>query len=131
MISRRDLTIAALALPILFAPVQALAAEKADYSAAAFDAAQAAGKSILVEIHATWCPTCRAQAPILAQLESDAKYDGLVVFHIDFDKQKDAVRRFGARMQSTLVVFKGSVETGRSVGDTNPDSIAALLAKTL
>jgi thiol-disulfide isomerase/thioredoxin len=131
MFCRRNFVLALLALPPLFASPPAFAAEKDDYSVAAFDAAQKAGKSILVEIQATWCPTCRAQAPILSQLESDPKYSSLVVFHIDFDTQKDAVRRFGARMQSTLVAFKGSVETDRSVGDTNPDSIAALLATTL
>jgi hypothetical protein len=49
---------------------------------------------------------------------------------VDFDSQKDAVKAFGARMQSTLITFKGSLETGRSVGDTNPGSIAALLDKT-
>jgi thioredoxin len=131
MISRRNLAFALLALPTLLASTRGIAAEKADYSATAFDAAQKAGKSILVEIHAPWCPTCRAQAPILSELESESKYAGLVVFHVDFDTQKNAVRRFGARMQSTLVAFKGGAETGRSVGDTNPDSIAALLATTL
>jgi thioredoxin 1 len=53
------------------------------------------------------------------------------VIHVDFDAQKDAVRKFGALMQSTLIVFKGGRETGRSVGDTNPDSIAALLDKAV
>jgi thiol-disulfide isomerase/thioredoxin len=128
MLSRRALALAFVALPVA---VRAFAAEKVDFSAAAFDAAQKAGKPILVEIHATWCPTCKAQTPILSKLEAEPKYAGLEVFHVDFDSQKDAVRRFGARMQSTLIVFKGEAETGRSVGDTNADSIAALLSKTL
>jgi hypothetical protein len=34
-------------------------------------------------------------------------------------------------MQSTQIVFKGEYETGRSVGDTERSSIAALLNKTL
>ena len=38
---------------------------------------------------------------------------------------------FGAQMQSTLIVFKGEHETGRSAGDTARSSIAALLIKTL
>src|SRR4051794_18915025 len=38
------------------------------FSAAAFKAAQAAGNPILVEIHADWCPTCKAQVPILDKL---------------------------------------------------------------
>lgn len=108
----------------------AWAAEKVNYDAHSFAAAQAAGKSILVEVHATWCPTCKAQAPILSALEKQDKFKSLTVFHVDFDSQKDAVKAFGARMQSTLITFKGSLETGRSVGDTNPSSIAALLDKT-
>lgn len=35
------------------------------------------------------------------------------------------------RTQSTLIVFKGKQETGRSTGDTNADSIAALLGKSI
>ena len=112
MVNRCNLVFAGFFLSALSAAGVALAAEKVDYSAAAFDAAQKAGEPILVEIHAPWCPTCRAQAPILLQLESDPKYSGLVVIHVDFDSQKDAVRRFGARMQSTLVAFKGAAETG-------------------
>jgi thioredoxin 1 len=69
--------------------------------------------------------------PILSKLEAEPRYAGLKVFHVDFDSQKEAVRRFGARMQSTLIVFKGEAEAGRSVGDTDVDSIAALLSKTL
>lgn len=108
-----------------------LAAEKHAFSPQAFEAAQAAGKPILVEIHAPWCPTCKAQQPILEKLEKDAKFDALQVFHVDFDSQKDAVRDFHATTQSTLIVFKGKSETGRSVGDTGAASIAALLDKAL
>jgi len=35
------------------------------------------------------------------------------------------------RTQSTLIAYKGDRETGRSVGDTNRASIAALLDATL
>ena len=127
MLSRRALVLAVLALPTSFA----FAAEKTSYSVSAFNEAQRAGRPILVEIHASWCPTCKAQKPILAALEQKPEYAGLKVFDVDFDSQKDAVASFGAHMQSTLIVFKGANETGRSVGDTNPQSIAALLSKTL
>jgi thioredoxin 1 len=130
MISRRIFLACATAASALIA-VPALAAETVTYTPAAFDEAQKAGKSILVEIHATWCPTCKAQAPILSGIEKGANYNNLLVLHVDFDAQKDAVKRFGARMQSTLITFKGGKETGRSVGDTNPDSLAALLAKAI
>ena len=131
MLSRRHFLVSSLFASALISSSVSMAGERIDYSPAAFDAAQKAGRSILVEIHAPWCPTCRAQAPILSELEGQAKFEHLLVVHVDFDSQKDAVQRFGARMQSTLIIFKGQSETARSVGDTNAASIAALLDKAV
>ena len=128
MISRRCLLVLAAAGGVALA-LPAHAAELADYTPSAFDAALASGKPILVWIHASWCPTCKAQAPTLAKIEAESQYRDLMVFRVDFDSQKDAVKRFGARMQSTLIAFREGRETGRSVGDTDPASIAALVAK--
>jgi thioredoxin 1 len=101
------------------------------FSAEAFKAAQASGSPILVEIHADWCPTCKAQNPILDKLTSAEKFKDLKIFRVDFDAMKPVVKEFGAQMQSTLIIFKGSAEQGRSVGDTREASIAALLDKSL
>ena len=101
------------------------------FSTEAFKAAQAAGSPILVEIHADWCPTCKAQRPILDKLTAGPKFKDLKIFRVDFDAQKPVVKEFGAQMQSTLIVFKGAAEQGRSVGDTREASIAALLDKSL
>jgi thioredoxin 1 len=109
----------------------ALAGGKKSFDQAAFDAAQAAGKPILVEITASWCPTCKAQAPILSRLRSDPRFKELASFDIDFDSQKDLLKKFNVQKQSTLIVFKGKQETGRSTGDTNADSIEALLGKSI
>ncbi|HLN09163.1 MAG TPA: thioredoxin family protein [Xanthobacteraceae bacterium] len=97
----------------------------------AFEAAQAAGKPILIEVTAPWCPTCKAQAPILSRLKGEPRFRQLVSFDIDFDSQKDLLRKFNVRMQSTLIVFKGKLEAGRSTGDTDAGSIEALLAKSI
>ena len=131
MLHRRPFLLALAAIGALLVFQPAGAAERAPFEAQAFAAAQAAGKPVLVEVTAPWCPTCKAQQPILAELEAAPEHAGLAVFEVDFDSQKDALRALGAQQQSTLIVFKGSEEVGRSVGDTNRDSIAALLAKTL
>src|SRR5436305_15262857 len=89
----------------------------------AFEAAQAAGKPILIEVTAPWCPTCKAQAPILSKLKAESRFKNLEAFNIDFDSQKDLLKKFNVRMQSTLIVFKGGQEAGRSTGDTNAGSI--------
>jgi len=109
----------------------ALAETVPTFDAKAFADAQKAGRPILVAIHASWCPTCKAQAPILSELRADPKFKNLAYFVIDFDSQKDLVNRFGARMQSTLIAFKGDKEEGRSVGDTKRDSIYALVGKSI
>src|ERR1700749_674986 len=121
----------ALSLPLIIAPFAARAGEAAPYTPEAFASAQKDGVSILVEITASWCPTCEAQKPILSRLERDSKFKNLKVFDVDFDSQKSVVRQFGATMQSTLVAFKGGYEVARSVGDTHPESIEALLNKSI
>jgi hypothetical protein len=55
----------------------------------------------------------------------------LGAFKVDFDTQKDDVRGLKAQSQSTLIAYKGETETDRSVGDTNPASIAALVESAL
>ncbi|HEY2532292.1 MAG TPA: thioredoxin family protein [Xanthobacteraceae bacterium] len=117
---------------VIFAlATSAFASEPQAFTPQAFAAAQNAGKPILVAIHASWCPTCKAQKPILSELLGEPKFKDVTYFVVDFDSQKDVVRFFGARMQSTLIAFKGKIETARSVGDTKPSSIAALLDNTL
>jgi len=114
----------AMALPVF-------AAETAPFEQARFAAAQKEGRPILVDIRASWCPICAAQKPIIERLSAKPEFKTLVIFTVDFDNQKDAVRGFGARMQSTLIGFKGTKETGRSVGDTEEPSIEHLLQSTL
>ncbi|CAA2158178.1 Thioredoxin [Methylobacterium brachiatum] len=126
---RGVLALACLALTACLTPAEA--AEATPFSAAAFEAAQKGGKPILVAVSAPWCPICKTQKPILAKLAAEPRFKELQIFDIDFDNQKDLLRRFNARMQSTLIVFKGAAETGRSVGETQPEWIEGLLEKAL
>ena len=115
-----------LSLTIPFSAAQA--AQRQTFDQASFAAAQAKGDRILVDISATWCPTCKAQKPIISSLADNPVNSDLVIFDVDFDSQKRVVRAFGAQMQSTLIAFRGKTETARSVGDTDPASLARLVA---
>lgn len=105
----------------------ASAAQPFDLSA--FKQAQAADKTILIDVTAAWCPTCRQQKPIIQAIEKENPR--LVVYEVDFDTAKDVLKQFRVRYQSTLIVFKGAEEVGRSTGDTDPAGLSALVAKGL
>jgi thiol-disulfide isomerase/thioredoxin len=127
---RRHLLALALTAAAAFAAAGSAMAEHVPFSRPAFEAAQAAGRPILVDVYAPWCPVCRAQEPILESLQAQPANAELVVFRVDFDNQKDVVRSFRAQRQSTLIAYNGAQETGRSVGDTNAASLARLVAST-
>jgi len=130
MLTRRQTFLALAAACTIAAAAPVLAAPQT-YDAKVFAAAQAAGKPILLHITAPWCPTCRAQKPILSKLEALPRFKDLVVMNIDFDSQKALLRALRVNQQSTMIVYKGAKEVGRETGDTDPSSIEALLAKAI
>lgn len=120
---------AALAFPTLAS--LAIAGEIKPYTAQEFDKLTQHGKPVVVDVSATWCPTCKAQKPILDGLMKQPAYHDVTLLTVDFDTDRAALKRFNVRMQSTLVAFKGAAEVGRSVGDTNPAGIENLIKKTV
>lgn len=119
---------AAIVLAIIVAlPTSAGASQPFD--ARAFQKAQAAGKTTLIHVGAPWCGTCRRQQPIIHQIEQELP--NVVVYEVDFDTEKDVLERLGVRYQTTLIVFKGTTEMARSVGQIDPGGIRALVAAGL
>ena len=106
-------------------------AEPTAFTQSGFNQLQQEGKSILVEVHAPWCPTCRAQAPVIDMLLKKKEYQSINALRVDFDSQKEALKAFNVSKQSTLIVYKGSKEMGRSTGDTSPANIEKLIQKAI
>jgi thiol-disulfide isomerase/thioredoxin len=131
MITRREAILAA-AVALVCGARPVVASEiSSKFSWQAFEAAQNEGKPIVLEIYAAWCPVCRVQRPIIEDLVMSDRFKGIVYFEIDFDRQKDVLRKLNAQKQATLIVFKGKNEVGRSTGDTGRGSIERLMAKAL
>lgn len=126
MLARRSFLVGTLLLATPAQPGKAVASTQA-FEITAFAEAQRQGKPILVAISARWCPVCLVQRAILSSLLSDNRYRPVIHLVVDFDEQRSFARYFGVRLQSTLIVFKGGAEQGRSVGETNDRAIADLL----
>ncbi|QAU23030.1 thioredoxin [Dyella sp. M7H15-1] len=114
----------ALSAPAMAQPVQ-------PFTIAALKTAQTAGKSILVDTYAPWCPTCRKQAPTIEAIAKDPAFDKLLILRLDYDNQNTEKQALGIVTQSTLIAFRGSKETGRSVGVTDPERIKSLARSAL
>ena len=120
-----------LALALIALASTAFAAETRPFDEATFKALQAAGKPVLIDVYADWCPTCKQQAPIISALLAQPEFAPYTVLKVNFDTQKDVRRALGVSQQSTLIVYRGVHEMGRSTGDTRKDSIEAALRKAL
>jgi thioredoxin 1 len=123
------------AMALVFAaaasPAYAQSAPHVKFTQAAFEAAQAAGRPIVVEVSAPWCPTCRAQAPHISAMMAKPEMRNVTLLTVDFDSQKDVLQKLRVSQQSTLIAFKGKVETARSIGDTTAAGIEKLFRSAI
>ncbi|RDS83080.1 thioredoxin [Dyella monticola] len=110
--------------PVMAQPIQ-------PFTTAALKAARAAGKPVLVDAYASWCPICRKQAPTIDAMAKDPAFAKLVILRLDYDNQNAEKRQLGIIQQSTLIAFDGGKETGRLVGVTDSAQIKALAQSAL
>jgi thioredoxin 1 len=102
---------------------------KADFTRERFEALQEQNALILLDVFATWCPTCAQQQKVLAEFRQQHPDVPLHTLTIDFDDQKEFVRQFAAPRQSTLIVYRGKERVWFSVAETRAEVIFAELHK--
>jgi len=117
-------TVAAIALSAAFNLAQALDIQP--YTPETLAAKQKAGEAVALHFHADWCPTCRAQDKVFNGWKGDASVPGTLLI-VNYDKERDLKRQLGVRTQSTVIAYKGTRETGRLAGDTDPKALRAVL----
>ncbi|MFU8831145.1 MAG: thioredoxin family protein [Wenzhouxiangella sp.] len=107
----------------LFLAGSALALDKEDFTQERFDELQDQGALILVDVFATWCPTCARQQTILADYVEQHPDVDLHVLTVDYDRDRATVRQLRAPRQSTLLLFKGDQQFWFSVAETREEVI--------
>jgi thioredoxin 1 len=132
--TRRAFATLVMATSVLFAGLAAGTASAGEIVPANMDAYKAAAtakKPIIMHVHATWCPYCAKQNPIIEQLMKEPEFKDVVVFKIDFDADKALVEQLGVKMQSTLIAAKGPLEIDRVTGITDKDQMRQFIRKAL
>jgi thioredoxin 1 len=106
-------------------------ARKETFTAERFAELQQQGALVLLDVFASWCPTCAQQQRILDEYRASNPDAPLHTLTIDFDDQKQYVRRFGAPRQSTLILYRGTERIWFSVAETRADVIVGELDKAV
>ena len=102
-------------------------ADFAPYNQEVYKKAQMDGGAVVVDFHASWCPTCKKQEPLLNAIVNLPGYEKVIGLKADFDKEKDLKKSLGVTKQSTIIVFKGGKEVVRKTGVTAKDELKALI----
>lgn len=92
-----------------------------------FDQFIAAAGPVLVDFWATWCPPCRAIAPMLEQLSNEAN-GRYVIGKLDVDQNQRTAARYQIEGIPTLLIFKNGQLVDRLVGAHPKQAIAERLA---
>jgi thioredoxin 1 len=122
----RRLFLALLGIAAL-AATGARAFEVQPYAQAAAQKAIASGKPVVIEVYASWCPICQAQAAAVEALKDKPTYRDIAYYRVDFDAQKDVVKALNAP-RATFIVYRGGKEVARqSWGATEEDGMKILM----
>ncbi|MBE6298838.1 MAG: thioredoxin [Bacteroidales bacterium] len=85
---------------------------------------------VLVDFWATWCPPCRALAPIFAELSQE--FSGEVKFvKLDVDRAGKTATQYGIRSIPTLILFKDGKQIEKWIGGRSKEDLRILIKEAI
>ena len=82
---------------------------------------------VIVDFWATWCGPCRAQPPILEQLQNELG-DTVKIFKVNVDNEPELAKRFGVMSIPTLIFFKNGKQVDKTVGLKSSEELKTFLS---
>jgi peroxiredoxin len=75
------------------------------------------GSPVVLCLWASWCPDCRKELPVLAEVHNKLKSQGLKVVAVSLDRDEEAMRKFLADNPLPFTVLHLSPDAAKKVTD--------------
>lgn len=106
-----------------------------EFNKADYEAAKKAGKVIVLDFYANWCPICRAETPDIQAGFNSLTTDSVVGFRINYkDDETDAdetvlAKQFGISYQHTKVIVKDGKQVLKTSEIWNKETLIKEITK--
>lgn len=98
-----------------------------DYEQSRFEDLMQRSEPVLVEIYASWCPTCLLQHKAFETLHEENRAPMIRAIRVDFDRDQAFIHANGFQSTGLLVLFKNGKEVARASGLVTPEKILNFL----
>jgi thiol-disulfide isomerase/thioredoxin len=109
----RKILIAIAALLALSVNPAFAAKQFAAYDKAKLETLIKSGATVVVHVHAEWCPVCRRQMSLLDELLVQPKFEKFQAVRVNYDVDRDFLAAHKVKRQANILVFKGGKDTRR------------------
>lgn len=98
-----------------------------EYNTKRFGELMERGDPLLVEVYASWCPTCLAQHKAFENLIEEGRQPNIRAVRVDFDRDVDFRTQNNLNYTGILILYRDGKEVTRIAGLTSADKIEAFL----
>ena len=103
--------------------------KKTTFTLEAFNEAQKAGKTIVINSWNKSCGTCARQTKILNEAQKD--FPDVIFLSYEQTKHKDIAKLLNVDYWATIIVYKNSKEVAKEIGVTSKSDIYSLIKKEI
>jgi len=98
-----------------------------EYDQTRFEELMNRSEPVMVEIYASWCPTCLLQHKALETLHSEGRGPNIRAVRVDFDRDVAFRQKHGFNHTGTIVIFQNGQPRMQETGLVTAAKISAFL----